>query len=100
MSECGAVLERLRGRYLAPVVARETRRHRDVLLARLFGRQVSPCESDQILIGRGGHLPSQEVFIVDVLSWQGGTAPSCKIRLHAIGCWDEKDGRPEQEGER
>ena len=71
MSKCWAVLERLRGRYLAPLGARAARRHCDVLRARNFWCQVSPCEDDLILLGPVGLWRFQEVFLVGSACHQG-----------------------------
>jgi hypothetical protein len=99
MRKCWAVLERLRGRYLAPVIARAARRHRDVLRARHFGRRLSPCESDQILIGPVGLWRSHEVFLVDSVCHQGPPRRA-KSTVTSLGDVTRKlDGPSDQEGE-
>lgn len=81
------------------VSARATRRHRDVLFARLFGRQVSPCEDALIPTGSVGLWRSQEVFLVDSVCHQG---PPRRAKSTVTSLCDETrklDGPSDQEGE-
>ncbi|MHB2029260.1 MAG: hypothetical protein ACYCPT_10640 [Acidimicrobiales bacterium] len=92
--------DKTNGEFIDTVGARATRHHRDVLLARIFGRQASPCEDDQIPIGPVGLWLSQEVFLVGVFSFHQGPPRRGKSMVTLLSDEARKlDGRIDQADE-